>query len=382
MDNLLQQYRAKADEGLIEFDPDQAEAVEQLSILNNRLKNWKPGQVKFLFGKPEPAPKGIFIYGKVGRGKSMLMDLFFKACAIEKKQRVHFHEFMADVHHQINAWRKMTASERKAMPNFVRGAGDDPIPPVAKMIADNAWLLCFDEFQITDIADAMILGRLFDALFARQCVVVATSNRQPRDQYQNGINRELLYPFFAQLEQELEIISLDSRRDYRLSRLESEPTYHIGLGDEAAKFMDRAWKRLTYGGDMHILKLNVEGREWLIKRSAAGCAYFDFQELCGNQGSNQSPLGTRDYLALAKTFNTILLENVPRLSEAQSNEAARFRNLIDALYESKTKLIISMDCPPEELYIKGTQSFEFERTASRLYEMRSHEYLEMEQVQD
>jgi cell division protein ZapE len=189
-----------------------------------------------------------------------------------------------------------------------------------------------------------------------------------------------LLPFFARIETELDVISLDSKRDYRLSRLESEPTYFVGDQESAKTFADRAWDRLTFGAKRLEKKLNIDGRDWLIKCAAAGCARFDFGELCGNQSSTQAALGTRDYLLLAKTFNTIIIENVPQLSEAQFNEAARFRNLIDALYEAKTKLIITMAAAPEETYIKGTQSTEFERTASRLHEMRSHEYLALEQV--
>ncbi|MEK7660664.1 MAG: cell division protein ZapE [Pseudomonadota bacterium] len=379
MGDLLSAYRQKAEAGLIEFDPEQAEAIEQLAILNQRLIGWKPDNALFLFGRPEPTPKGLYIYGKVGRGKSMLMDLFFDAATIPKKMRIHFQEFMAWAHDEINNWRKLSESQRRNMPHYVRGAGDDPIRPVAKLIADKATLLCFDEFQITDIADAMILGRLFEALFERKCVIVATSNRAPREHYKDGINRELLLPFFARIENELDIISLDSKRDYRLSRLESEPTYFIGVGENAQIFADRAWDRLTFGAKGLEKKLNINGRDWTIKCAAAGCARFDFLELCGNQSNTQAALGTLDYLLLAKTFNTIIIENVPQLSTAQFNEAARFRNLIDALYEAKTKLIITMAAPPEETYISGTQSTEFERTASRLYEMRSHEYLVLEQ---
>jgi len=219
---------------------------------------------------------------------------------------------------------------------------------------------------------------LFEALFALKCVIVATSNRPPREHYKDGINRELLLPFFAKIEAELDVISLDSKRDYRLSRLESEPTYFIGLGALADNFADRAWDRLTYGAHGLPRKLEIDGRIWAVNHCAAGCARFGFLELCGNQSVSQTALGARDYLVLAKSFNTIIIENIPQLSEAQFNEAARFRNLIDALYEAKTKLIVTMEVPPEALYIKGSQSAEFERTVSRLFEMRSSEYLALE----
>ncbi|MBN8647738.1 MAG: AFG1 family ATPase [Caulobacterales bacterium] len=377
MVRFIDAYRAKANDGLIEFDAAQAQAAEILSILEARIANFKPFKPKFLFGRPEPTPKGLFIYGKVGRGKSMLMDLFFEHTKIEPKRRVHFHEFMAMVHDEINKWRKLSNDERKQLPNFVKGAGDDPIAPIAKKIANETWLLCFDEFQITDIADAMILGRLFDALWSYQCVIVATSNRHPKDQYQNGLNRQIILPFLARLEEELDIHSLDSDRDYRLERLEQEATYFHPLNQDAKDFISRAWERLTFGANPLAQKIIVEGRQTEIKRTAAGVALFDFTELCGDYSSNQSPLGVRDYLEISRIFNTIIIENVPQLGKDKANEATRFRNLIDALYEHKTKLIISAAVEASDLYKEGTQSFEFERTASRLYEMRSHDYLSL-----
>lgn len=379
MADLLSAYRQKVQSGIIEFDPDQIGAIEYLSILNNRLSGWKPDKPLLLFGRPEPAPKGIYIYGKVGRGKSMLMDLFYDAANVPKKLRIHFQDFMAQVHRDINEWRKMSPQQRRAASHYVSGVGEDPIPPVAKLISDKAWLLCFDEFQITDIADAMILGRLFDALFSRNVVIVATSNREPREHYKDGINRELLMPFFGALEKELEVISLDSNRDYRLNRISSEEVYFIGTGKVAHAFMERIWAKLTQGAMPLARSLFIDGRELRILKAAAGCARFEFEELCGNSKPGQSPLGSGDYLALAKSFSTIFIDNLPKLSESQANEAARFRNLIDALYEAKTKLIITMKCAPEEIYTNGPQSDAFARTASRLYEMRSDEYLNLAQ---
>lgn len=374
--SVIAAYREKANSGLLEFDKDQAQAAEILTALQMRLKNYRPDAFR-LFSSREPAPQGVFIYGKVGRGKSMLMDLFYENTDFAKKRRVHFHEFMAEVHNEINIWRKLEHQERKKLPYFVKEAGDDPIAPVAQKIVTCAKLLCFDEFQITDIADAMILGRLFDALWARDCIIVATSNRHPKDQYQNGLNRQIVLPFLARLEKELEIHSLDSNRDYRLERLEKEARYFSPLGSHAHDFAKRAWDRLTFAAKPIAQRILVEGRETIIQKTAAGVAWFDFNDLCGDYSNNQSPLGVRDYLEIARVFNTIVIENVPKLGKDKANEAARFRNLIDALYEAKSKLILTLACELNELYAEGTQSFEFERTISRLHEMQSHEYLAM-----
>ena len=366
---LPQLYRARAEAGLIQFDPAQAAAVEILAVLARRLDGWQPRRPRFLFGRPEPAPRGLWLWGGVGRGKSMLMDLFCEAAPVARKRRVHFHEFMQEVHGAVARWRALDPAERRADPFFDRRAPDDPIAPLAGRIADRAWLLCFDEFQVTDIADAMILGRLFDRLFARQVVVVATSNRHPAELYRNGLNRQLFEPFIERLLEELDLHALDGPRDYRLQRLEQEPVYHSPLGPAASAAMDRAWDRMTQGARPRPVSLTVQGRELRVERAAAGCARFHFEELCAR------PLGAADYLALARRFDTVLLEGIPKLSPALRDQAARFRNLIDALYETRTKLIASAEAEPDRLYTDGTQAFEFERTASRLYEMRSHAYL-------
>jgi cell division protein ZapE len=333
-------YRERAEAGLIQFDPAQAAAVEILATLARRLDGWQPGRARFLFGRPAPAPRGLWLWGGVGRGKSMLMDLFFEVAPVARKRRVHFHAFMQEVHAGIDRWRNLTPQERRASPDRVKGTGDDPIAPVAHAIARHAHLLCFDEFQVTDIADALILGRLFEQLFARQIVVVATSNRHPNDLYRNGLNRQLFVPFIARLIEELDLHALDGPRDYRLQRLEQEPVYHAPLGPAASAAMDRAWARMTQGAGPRQVVLTVQGRE-----------------------------------AIARTFDTVLLEGVPILKPALRDQAARFRTLIDALYERRTKLIMSAEAEPDRLYTDGEQAFEFERTASRLFEMRSHTYL-------
>lgn len=372
--SVIARYRAKADDGLIAFDPAQAEAAERLQTLSMRLKDWQPGRAKFLFGRPEPAPEGVYLFGPVGRGKSMLMDLFFEEAPVALKRRVHFHEFMQEVHARIAEWRGLDERARKRRPEWVRAAGDDPVAPVAKAIADSAWLLCFDEFQVSDIADAMILGRLFEQLFSRDVVVVATSNRAPKALYPNGINRQLFLPFIAMLEVRLDVHSLDGERDYRLARLEGAPVWHTPLSAEADAAMDAAWARITMGATPRAVKLPVQGRDVLVERAAAGCARFSFSDLCAQ------PLGAADYLALARRFDTILIDAIPALTPDKRNEAVRFRVLIDALYETKSKLIASAATDPDHLYPAGDFAFEFERTASRLHEMASRDYLAAERL--
>lgn len=372
MNGVMARYRAKAEAGLITFDPAQAIAAELLAVLEGRLRDWKPGRTRFLFGRPEPAPRGLYLFGGVGRGKSMLMDLFFEAAPVQPKRRVHFHAFMQEVHAAVTAWRRMDDTERRARPEYVKGAGDDPIPPVAKAIAASASLLCFDEVQVSDITDAMILGRLFERLFANNVVVVATSNRPPRDLYKDGINRQLFVPFIERIEASLDLHALDGPKDWRMARLERMEVYHSPLDGRASMAMDKAWARLTQGADARPVRIDVGGRALDVARAAAGCARFTFEELCAR------PLGAADYLALCRHFDTLLIDGVPRMTPDRRNEAARFRILIDTLYEHKTKLILSAEAPADALYPTGDQSFEFERTVSRLHEMRSREYLAAE----
>lgn len=368
MTTPLSVLRQRVEAGGLSPDPEQERAAEALTDLAGRLSNWRPDR-KSLFGKREPAPRGLYLWGGVGRGKSMLMDLFVENAPVAPKRRAHFHEFMQDVHARITAWRKLSAEERRKRPEHVRGAGDDPIPPVAKAIAATARLLAFDEFQVTDIADASILGRLFEQFFQRGVVVVATSNRHPDDLYKNGLNRQRFLPVIEMLKERLDIMELDGGTDFRLRQLEAAPVYYTPLSADAELAMNKAWDRLTSGAVPQHCVLDVKGRSLTVEREAAGVARFTFLELCAR------PLGPADYLTLADRFHTVLLEYVPKLSPDKRNEAKRFVTLIDALYEARTKLVMSADAEPVDLYPDGDGAFEFERTASRLVEMRTHDYL-------
>ena len=353
MSSPLAAYRERLAAGDLTPDADQSRAAERLEILSQQLERWKPDA---FFGGGA-APQGLYLWGPVGRGKSMLLDLFFEAAPVKKKRRVHFHEFMLARH--------LFLREARA-----RGADlDQLIEQAAKQVADEARLLCFDEIQVSDIADAMILGRLFAQLFVQNVVIVATSNRPPDELYKNGINRQLFLPFIAMLKDKLDLVELAGPRDYRLERLMAAPVYYAPLGPAAAEAMDRAWSRLTHGAAPQRVTLDVSGRPLSVEREAAGVARFAFDELCAR------PLGAADYLEIADRFHTVLLENIPRLTPSMREEAARFRTLIDALYEAKVKLVASADAEPIALYPAGDQSFEFERTASRLMEMRSEAYL-------
>ncbi len=353
MGRVLDEYRARIAAGALAPDAAQAAAAQRLDDLARELAQWKP---KRLFGS-SPPPRGLYLWGPVGRGKSMLMDLFFDAVPVQPKRRVHFHEFMLAQHAFLREAR-------------LRAAGQDTlIADAARAVAGQARLLCFDEFAVTDIADAMILGRLFERLFALDVVVVATSNRPPGDLYKNGLNRQLFAPFIDLVQANLDVVEIDAARDYRLERLLAAPVYHAPLGPAASEALDAAWASLTLGASAQPVALDVRGRTLQINRAAAGCARVTFEELC------MRPLGAADYLELAERFHTVLLEDVPRFTPSMREEAARFRTLVDALYEAKTKLIATADAQPQDLYPAGDQSFEFERTASRLMEMRSADYL-------
>ena len=354
--------------GELNSDPVQIKAAQKLDCLLGHLQNYKPKRTLRGWVK---APKGLYIWGGVGRGKSMLMDMFFDQAPTQHKTRVHFHAFMQDIHKHIGQWRKLSQKERRTQPNYVRGSGDDPIAPTAKAIATKATLLCFDEFHVTDITDAMILSRLFTALFERGVVVVATSNRAPDDLYKDGLNRQLFLPFIDLLKQKLDVFAFGGNEDYRLNKLHSAPLYYSPLGTKSDAGIEAIWQKLIHPQTPSLQTLKVQGRE-ISLLSASGTARADFTDLCDRA------LGAADYLAIANNYTTLILENIPKMGAHNRNEAKRFVTLIDSLYESKTNLIVSADAQPEELYEAGDGTFEFERTVSRLMEMRSDGYLGQE----
>jgi cell division protein ZapE len=365
--SIAQRYRALVSERRFESDSAQARLVAKLDALADKLRDYKsearPSGLLRLFGaKPADPPRGLYIHGPVGRGKTMLMDMFFDAVEAPRKRRAHFHAFMADVHARLNFWRQ--ARKRGEV------AGEDPIAPVAADLAREASLLCFDEFSVCDIADAMILSRLFTALFAAGAVVVATSNVAPEDLYKEGLNRALFLPFIALIKERLEVIRLDARTDYRLEKLQRAPVYYTPLTPKADAALDAAFLTLTGHERGEPARIELLGRHLEVPQAIDGVARFDFDALCCR------PLGAADYLKLAQRFHTLVLDHIPVIAASERNEAKRFIILIDALYDMRVKLIASAAGEPETLYSgEGAEAFEFARAASRLHEMRSAEYL-------
>lgn len=370
MTTPIQTWRALVADKKLYHDPAQERAAQMLTLLQSRLRNWKPGRKVMLFGRTAPQPMGLYLYGEVGRGKSMLMDMFFQSAPVDKKSRIHFHDFMQNVHREIANWRTMDPAAKKRHPNYVRGAGDDPIAPVAKGIANCAHLICFDEFQVSDIADAMLLGRLFESLFGLGVVVVATSNRPPDQLYKDGLNRQRFVPFIRLLGEHLDVLDLQAARDYRRGKLANKDLYVVPLGGEATAHLDGLWLELLAGAEAYPRILQVQGRTLEVEQTFGGAARISFAELCDQNR------GIADYLELAKQFHTVFLENIPILGSEQRNQAKRFVLLIDALYEAGVKLVVSAAAEPEDLYIAGDGSFEFARCASRLSEMRVEAWAE------
>jgi len=363
-------YAALIAAGKIEADPGQAMLAGQLMALELRLDQHrlarKSSSLGWLFGKRREAGaplKGLYVYGEVGRGKTMLMDLFFETNAVKRKRRVHFHEFMTDVHERIHAYRQ----------NIKNGAlpEQDPIQRAAAAIAEDTWLLCFDEFHVTDIADAMILGRLFTRLFELNVVVVATSNLAPDELYKDGLNRSLFLPFIALLERQCEIVRLEARVDFRLEKLTGMPAWYVPADAKADAALDEAWRRLAAGQVGAPQELVVKGHTVRVPKAAMGVARFSFDDLC------RQPLAAGDYLKIAHEFHTIILDRIPVMDYAQRNETKRFIILIDTLYDHAVKLLASAQAQPDALYrgVDGYEAQEFKRTASRLIEMRSQSYL-------
>jgi cell division protein ZapE len=340
--------------------------IVELGATNAAAKSSALGWM-FARRKAEAAPRGLYLHGGVGRGKTMLMDMFFRLAPLKKKRRAHFNEFMADVHDRIGAHRAAVKSGT--------AKGDDPIPPVAAAIAGESRLLCFDEFTVTDIADAMILSRLFTALFANGVTLVATSNVAPDDLYRDGLNRALFLPFVATLKAHVEIVPLDTPTDYRMLKLSHLPVYIQPLGPDADRMMDEAWAAATEGHREAPAEIDLMGRKLRVPRSSGNAARFSFGDLCGE------PLGARDYLALADRYDTVFIDRVPVLDQTRRNPAKRFILLIDTLYDRRIRLVASAEAEPDHLYAGRpgvTEAFEFARTASRLNEMRSSDWVEGE----
>ena len=370
MDGPLARYEALAAAGTIRRDPAQAEGAAALQRVHDALASWSPPRFR-LFGSAEP-PRGLYLWGGVGTGKSLLMDLFFEGAPVpqDEKRRVHFHAFCRDAQGRIAAWRRMGEAARRDAPYRARREPlDDPIPHVAKALFARSRLLCFDEFQVTDVADAMILSRLFGALWARGAVVVATSNRVPDDLYLNGLNRQLFLPFIEELKARCAVLEVDSGVDYRLERLSRAGVYHAPLGEAADAALARAWAELTVGGTPRPRSFQVQGRTVTMPLAVGGAGRAGFSDLC------RAALGPADYLAIAGRFETLVLEGVPVMGPEDRDAAKRFVTLNDALYEHRCKLVVSAAAEPEGLYPEGDGSFEFARTASRLHEMRSPDYL-------
>lgn len=367
--SVVQRYSHMVETGAISRDAGQekvAAALDRLieQIANRRLAR-KSSALGWLFARNRKNSElltGLYIHGDVGRGKTMLMDLFFELVPARGKRRAHFNDFMADVHDRI-------ARHREALKNG-EVTQKDPIPPVAEALAKDAWVLCFDEFSVTDIADAMILSRLFSALFAEGVVLVATSNVAPEDLYRDGLNRGLFEPFIDILKRHVSVLSLNGERDYRMEKLARLPVYISPLGEGADRLVDEAWKTATGGKEAHEEQLTVKGRTLEIPRAAGGAARFSFAELC------ERPLGARDYLAIAERYDTIFIDHVPVMDRARRNEAKRFILLIDTLYDHRIRLFLSAAAAPDRLYQapSGTEAFEFQRTASRLHEMQSRDW--------
>lgn len=374
-------------DGEIHADDDQALVVSLFQALYNNLlaypevrssatsiRSWRFSTLFNWKGKDAKPPRGLYLYGGVGRGKSMLMDLFFSAAPVRMKRRVHFHEFMQEVHARLKAWKHMSVKERAVMGG--KATGDDPILPIANQLATEATVLCFDEFQVTDIADAMVLGRLFKELIELGVVIVATSNRHPDDLYQGGINRQLFLPVIEMIKSEMHVKPLDGPVDYRLDRMKGLDTWYSPIDETSTEALTEAFFRLT-DRDVNDRdkvptdSVEVMGRDIFVPKAARGVAVFSFKRLCAN------PLGAADYLAIARRYHTIIMVAVPLLTKDKRNEAKRFTTFIDAIYEQKVKFICSAAGLPHELYPAGDGSFEFERTVSRLMEIQSEAYMKL-----
>ena len=363
--------------GQVRADPVQERIVARLQAVHDQLAAAVPAPVKrgfwarLGFGtseKPAAGPHGLYIWGPVGRGKSMLMDLFFDDAPVGEKRRVHFHEFMLEVHDRLHRRREELAA-RGAPPEA------DTIVPIAKAIAQETRLLCFDEFQVTNIADAMILGRLFETLFEEGLTVIATSNRAPDDLYKNGLQRDRFLPFIELLKQRLEILELGGGRDYRMDRIRELDVYLTPLGAWATAKLDEAFRTLSGGADGEPRVLRTQGRDVPVPRAAPGVAMADYMDWCAR------PMGAADFLCIADHFHTVILAEIPKMGPDSQDKAARFVTMIDSFYERKVKFVCSAAASPGKLYTEGDGAFEFQRTVSRLMEMQSPEYLALPHIE-
>lgn len=363
--------------GQIHSDPVQEKVVQRLQHVHDRFSALarpasRPGLLSRLgFGRSERSsegPRGLYIWGPVGRGKSMLMDLFFADAPVAKKRRVHFHEFMLEVHDRLHRRREELAASG-APPEA------DTIVPIAREIARQTRLLCFDEFQVTNIADAMILGRLFETLLDEGVTVIATSNRAPDDLYRNGLQRDRFLPFIELLKKRLEILELGGGQDYRLGRMRKLELYLTPLGAWATAKLDETFRALTDGADGEPRVLRTQGRDVEVPRAAPGIAMAHYMDWCAK------PMGAADFLCIADHFHTVILAEIPKMGPENRDKAARFVTMIDAFYERKVKFICSAAASPDRLYIEGDGAFEFQRTVSRLMEMQSPEYLALDHIE-
>lgn len=356
----LVKYREMISAGEIEEDSRQAHAVGALQELSDRLARLQPKLMPHLLSyfaasNRQPTPKGLYLYGGVGRGKTMLMDLFFHTVPYETRQRYHFHEFMSEVHELIAGFRKSHEG--------------DPIPLVAQDIAKRAKLLCFDELHVTDIADAMILGRLFENLFEHRVTVVATSNAAPSELYKDGLNRDLFMPFVGLLKGNMDLMRLNAAKDFRLEKFDGQELYFAPLNGASDNALDSTWRRLTGVDKGNQDALDLKGRQLMVPEAHLGVARFHFKDLCAQ------PLGSGDYLKLARSFHTVMIEEIPVMGPDKRDQARRFINLIDSLYDQGVRLVASAEAEPHLLYKEGDNADLFERTASRLMEMRSEAYV-------
>ncbi|MGH1483214.1 MAG: cell division protein ZapE [Geminicoccales bacterium] len=370
-----ERYDAMIRDGQLQAEPDQAVVVEHLQALHEHLSRITPAKTRggllarFGFGRRQPVDedhgesasrRGFYLHGPVGRGKSMLMDLFYETAPIQPKRRVHFHAFMQEVHRRLKDLRQQNDDL----------AQNDVISTLAADIGDDVRLLCFDEFHVQNIADAMILGRLFDHLFDAGVITIATSNFPPDRLYENGLNRDRFLPFIERLKAQLEIVAVAGPTDYRLERLQDVPVYYSPLGPAADAALHAIFAKLTDDATGESEDIEIGSRHLIVPKAARGVAWFDFNALC------EQPLGAADYLALTEHYHTLIVQGVPKLDHDKHNEARRFMTLVDALYECRVNLIVSADAEPEDLYHAGDGAFEFERTASRLMEMQSRDYIE------